>query len=853
MRGLFCFWRLFISNFPVATSPLPVLLSSAMTSLPIDHILPDLLRILATNSCAVLQAPPGAGKTTRVPLALSSEPWLAGQSILMLQPRRIAARHAAEFMADQLGEEVGKTVGYTIRFERKTSRATRIEVVTEGILTRRLQSDPELNGIGLVIFDEFHERNIHSDLALALSREVQTALRDDLKILVMSATLDAEPVAALLDNCPVLTSPGKSFPVTTRHVPQPENRTIAESMVRGIRIALGETSGDILAFLPGAGEINRCKDLLSGDRGVDIRPLYGSMPFREQRLAIQPGDKRRVVLATNVAETSLTIDGINTVIDSGWERRPRFDVASGLTRLELKRISTASAIQRRGRAGRLGPGVCYRLWSEGEEKQLLPQAPPEIRTADLAPLVLELANWGETDPQRLSWLDRPSVAQIKKAKDLLEQLAALEGNGQITPIGRKMVRLPVPPRLARLIVAAEAKNLVPLACELAALLSERDLQTEAMATEISDCDLESRWRFLHRNLTTPGARSVMRVAGHLNKLMVVTGQPTWPSPPQPIQRMLVAAWPDRIARGRQPGSDRYLMSDGSGAILSQRSSLPKPPFLIALNLHYRGGQPEITMASTIDQSVIEEQLADRVQQETQVLWDMQEDRVVAREIRTLGDLILSEKPIKPTSEEQVEATLSGIRQLGIDRLGWSGEAQQFLARVRLCARMVPEEDWPDFSSEGLTEDLAEWLAPFLKGVTTRATLERFNPHEALKAMLPWHLQNRLDQLAPERIEVPSGSRIRIDYTAQEIPVLAVKLQELFGLKNGPEILNGKLPLLIHLLSPAGRPLGVTRDLEHFWDKVYPEVRKEMRGRYPKHPWPDDPWNASPTAKTRKKM
>ncbi len=831
----------------------PALFSSAMTSLPIDHILPDLLQALKASNSVVLQAPPGAGKTTRVPLAVSTQPWLAGQSILMLQPRRIAARHAAEFMASELHEDVGHRVGYTIRFERNTSKNTIIEVVTEGILTRRLQSDPELKGVGLVIFDEFHERNIHSDLALALCREVQTVLRTDLKILVMSATLDAEPVAALLDDCPILTSAGQSHPVTIRYLPSSAHDSIAESTARAIRTALRERSGDILAFLPGAGEINRCRNILSSEPGVDIRPLYGNMPFSEQLMAIRPGKQRRVVLATNVAETSLTIEGISTVVDSGWERRSRFDSASGLSRLELKRISAASATQRCGRAGRLGPGACYRLWSEGEQDQLLPQAPPEIRTSDLAPLVLELASWGETEPQRLSWLDPPSSSRVDKAKRLLKDLRALDAADKITEIGQKMLRFPVPPRMARLIVTAEAENQGALACELAALLSERDLTGPGTATHASNCDLISRWYRLHAEPATPGARSVRRVAEHLKRVIGATGTVRWPADHQIVQRLLISAWPDRVARQRQAGSDRYLMTDGSGAVLSGRSSLQKPLFLIALGLHYRGNEPEITMATSLDQAVLADQLADRIIHHREVCWDDREDRIIAREKMVLGSLIITETPIKPTPDEQIEAALDGIRQRGISMLNWSIEAERLVARVRLCARMCPEYDWPDFSHEGLTTNLENWLSPFLAGVTSRQALGRINLVEALKAALDWNQFQRLDQLVPERIVVPSGSKIRIDYTSEETPVLAAKLQELFGLKDGPAILNGKVPLRIHLLSPAGRPLAVTQDLEYFWNNAYPEVRKEMRGRYPKHPWPEDPWNAPATAKTKRKM
>ncbi len=825
-----------------------------MNSLPIDQILPALCLALSENKSAVLQAAPGAGKTTRVPLELLDQPWLAGKSILMLQPRRLAARHAAEYMAELLGEKVGQRIGYSIRFERKRSQQTRLEIVTEGILTRRLQSDPELSGIGLVIFDEFHERNINSDLALALCRDTQLALREDLKLLVMSATLDAEPISVLLDHCPILTSPGRSFPIETRYLPQPSERNSAESVAAGIRTALRDTSGDILAFLPGAGEIRRCAGLLTDLTGVAIRPLFGGMPFAEQRQAIEPGDKRRVVLATNIAETSLTIDGITTVVDCGWERRPRFDSGSGLTRLELKRISVASATQRQGRAGRLGPGTCYRLWSEAQQAELLPQTPPEIRSADLSPLLLELACWGETAPERLSWLDVPPPAPLQQARQLLVELKSLTPDGQATRLGQRMVRLPLPPRLARLVLAADEDHQTALGCDLAALLSERDLLPKSALPLATDCDLETRWRLLQRLPRVDGAKTVLRVAEDLRRTMNLSkGANSWPDKNDRVQRWLVLAWPDRISRQREAGSDRYLLSSGGGAVLSCRSGLPKPTFLVALDLDQRNDQAEITIASTLERTTLEEIFADRLQPRRQVSWDKREERVVAREVIALGALILAECPVKATSDEQLQAALVGVRDIGIERLNWTREALQLCARVAHCAANFPQDGWPDLSFDALTSQLEDWLGPYLTGVTTRAELERFNPYTALKNQLSWDLLARLEQLAPERIEIPSGAQIRIDYCAEGSPLLAAKLQELFGLKQTPAILDGRLPLLIHPLSPAGRPLAVTQDLRYFWDHAYPEIRKEMRGRYPKHPWPEDPWNAQATAKTNKSL
>lgn len=822
-----------------------------MTSLPIETLLPELRQALSQSSAVVLQAPPGAGKTTRVPLALLDQPWLEGQSILVLQPRRLAARHAAEFMASQLGETVGQTVGYTIRFERKRSHRTRIEVVTEGVLTRRLQNDPELSDVGLVIFDEFHERNIHSDLALALCRDAQLGLRNDLKLLVMSATLDAAPIAGLLDNCPVLTSDGRSFPVTVRYLSHFNDQKIAENVAAGVRVALKAGEGDILAFLPGAGEIRRCIEQLKDLTHIALCPLFGGLPFEQQRQALVPGERRRVVLATNIAETSLTIEGIEAVVDSGWERRPRFDIGTGVTRLELKRISVASATQRQGRAGRLGPGRCYRLWSEGQQAQLLPQAPAEIRSADLAPLLLELSCWGETKPECLTWLDPPSESHLHQARNLLKALDAIDDAGIVTVLGQKMVRFPLAPRLARLLVSAEQDGEAALGCDLAALLSERDLLSKAHTPTRTLCDLETRWQLLTHSPHVAGVKAVRRISTDLQRFVGVKKKALWPDDIHMVQRWLAVAYPDRIARQRQVGSDRYLLSDGSGAQLSRCSGLDAPECLVALVLEHRNDQSQIVVASTIDRSVLEEVFGAQFKTLRQVYWNEREDRVVAVEIVSYNALQLESRPVKATQKEQIEATLDGVRRLGIERLAWSRETEQLIGRVRTVARFRAQDGWPDLNPEALTEQLDEWLAPFLSGITTRAALERFNPLAALKTLITWNLQQQLERLVPERIAVPSGSRIRIDYSGEGPPVLAVKLQELFGLQQGPTVLEGQLALQVHLLSPAGRPLAMTQNLENFWNEVYPEVRKEMRGRYPKHPWPDDPWNTQATARTKR--
>jgi ATP-dependent helicase HrpB len=824
-----------------------------MSTLPIEQILPTLLSLLSQNSAVVVQAPPGAGKTTRIPLALMKQEWLAGQKILMLQPRRIAARHAAEHMAFQLGEAVGQRIGFSVRFERQHSEQTQIEVVTEGILTRRLQTDPELKGVGLVIFDEIHERNIHSDLALALCRDAQQSIRSDLKLLVMSATLDAEPIAKVLDDCPVLTSSGHCYPVDTRYLPQTEKISIAQAVANGIKTALNETDSDILAFLPGSREIHQCAELLASLSHIDIRPLFGGLNINQQRLAIAPGSKRRVVLATNIAETSLTINGISAVVDSGWERRPRFDLSSSVTRLELKRISLASATQRQGRAGRLGPGICYRLWSQGQQAELLPQAPAEIRNADLAPLVLELACWGESNPHRLCWIDPPSPNHLKQAKNLLQELGALDQEGRATSLGRQMICLPLPPRLSRFVIAAQNDGYGALACELATLLNERDLLPRSATKQRSECDLHTRWLHYKHQITSPDTQSVQRLIKDLKRIIKVSGDSWWPTNVEFVQAWLTQAWPDRIARQRDPESKRYLFSDGSGATLSARSGLQQPPFLVAISLEQRLKENEIVVASTIHQASLEAIFSQRLKPQRQICWDEKTERVQAKEIVALGAIILSERPLKASREEQIAGAIAGVRQIGIERLNWTRDALQLRARIKRCATERPKDGWPDVSFSHLTDQLESWLAPFLSGVTTRSNLESFDPTEALKSRMTWDQQQRLNQLTPERILVPSGSHIRIDYNVDGPPLLAVKLQELFGLKHNPTILENRVPLLIHLLSPAGRPLAVTQDLEHFWNHTYPQVRKEMRGRYPKHPWPEDPWNASATARTKKRM
>ena len=835
---------------------------STRPSLPIDATLLELQTVLSVSPACVLQAPPGAGKTTRVPLELLNAPWLSGRSILMLEPRRLAATNAAHYLAAQLGERIGGQVGYTIRFERKVSQTTRIEVVTEGILTRRLQNDPELSGVGLVIFDEIHERNLNSDLALALCRDAQLGLRPDLRILAMSATLDAAPLAKLLGDAPLLSSSGRAYPVEIVHLgPPPPRMSLAEAVTVAIRRALKEREGDLLVFLPGVAEIKRTERLLA-DLSAEllICPLYADLPFASQEQAILPDkERRKIVLATNIAETSLTIEGVKIVIDGGLERRPRFDAARGMSSLETVRISLSSAVQRSGRAGRLAPGCCYRLWSAGEEGTLLPYTPPEIRSADLAPLALELARWGISDAASLSWLDPPPPGHLAAARTLLGQLGALDAVGRITPLGQRMAELPVHPRLARLLLAAQESGEGALGATLAALLSERELlRSGASLPHGSASDVIDRLELYAgsrtENVDVGACAAMTRAARQFRQLLGSRGEgESGQVTPALLASLLAPAFPDRIGKEREGQSGHYLLASGVGARLSTRSRLKPPPWIIALQL--RGGQGiegEMDLATPLDPANLEKHVVSGAESAREVFWDERAERVVGREVRRFGAIIVNERMVAPRPEESIAALCNGVRRLGLERLGWSRAAQQLLGRVRFVATLPGADDWPDLSDFRLLETLELWLGPFLSNCRSRADLERCDPLPALLATLSWQQQRRLDELAPEKLTVPSGSILPLDYPLDGAPHLEVKLQELFGLGESPRIGNHQVAVVLHLLSPARRPLAVTADLRNFWNQVYPEVKKEMRGRYPKHPWPDDPWSAIATRHTKKR-
>jgi len=666
--------------------------------LPVDEALPALQAALTERPCAVLQAPPGAGKTTRVPLALLDAPWLAGRKILMLEPRRLAATNAARYMAKLLDEPVGQRIGYAIRYARQVSTATRIEVVTEGILTRRVQADPELSGVGLVIFDEFHERNLNSDLALALCRDVQLGLREDLRILVMSATLDAEPVSRLLGEAPLVTSAGRTHPVTIRYLEQDLPGRPEETVAAAVRRALRESSGDLLVFLPGAGEIRRCAELLADvAREVELHQLYGNLPFAAQERAILPGARRKLVLATNIAETSLTIEGVAVVIDSGLERRPRFDAARGMTTLELTRISRASADQRAGRAGRLGPGVCYRLWTEGLHGSLLPFTPPEIRNADLAPLALDLARWGVSDATELSWLDPPPTGHLAGARALLRLLGALDAQDRITPRGETMATFPAHPRLTRLLIAACERGCPELGASLAALLAERDtLPIDAHPRHAGDSDLLERLPLLRRPenaVTAKAARYFQRLLG------IGRDSDQSAADSATIGRLLAVAFPDRIGREREPGSGRYLLSNGQGARLSPRSVVKGGEWLVAVDLAGQSGaEGEIRLANRLTREQIEKDFGQDLDWQREVAWEDRAERINAREVRRIGALVWRERPVKATAEETTRALLEVVHRRGLTLFDWSSPAlRQWRARVMLLAKVQPEGEWPELS------------------------------------------------------------------------------------------------------------------------------------------------------------
>jgi len=853
-----------------------------MPELPIDSALPDLLTALGRHNNVVLQAPPGAGKTTVVPLALLDCEWLGDKNIIVLEPRRLAARAAAARMAELLEEPLGQTVGYQIRAERVAGKQTRILVVTEGILTRLLQSDPELARTAVVIFDEFHERNLQGDLSLALCLQSQEYLRADLKLLVMSATLETEAVAALLGDAPVVSSEGRSYPVHVHYLPQQQphrqlpddNRQLPALMARKIAEWTDEQEGSLLAFLPGVGEIKQVEELLrerlAHREEITIAPLYGDLGKQPQDTAIAPSPpgRRKIVLATNVAETSLTIEGIRMVVDSGLMRESRFDPNTGMNRLVTTTISQASATQRCGRAGRLSEGQCLRLWSESRQDGLAAKNTPEILLSDLAPLMLELAQWGVRQVDELRWLDPPPPGPVAQAQELLQQLGALDGEQRITAHGSAMLALGAHPRLAHMMIRSLDWDLAGDACLLAALLSERDIfRGEACW----DRDIHKRMEVLLGRAKDPGADrgAVQRIREQaktwrrqLDKTRAGATQKTQADIDEAdrIGALLGLAYPDRIARSRRDRERRFLLASGRGAHFSHDDELALADYLAIAELDGQGRDARIQLAARISERALRACFADLIKQDESVRWDEKAGRAVASLRTTLGRLVLDEQPAPNVSAALLSrALLDAIRQRGLATLPWSREADALRARVRFLRRRGDEFPQllaglalPDWSDEALMDSLEAWLLPHLQGFNKLEQLKQLNLHRILQGQLDWPSLQKIDDLAPSHFAVPSGSRIQIDY-GEEPPVLAVRLQEMFGLAQTPAILKGQYPLMIHLLSPARRPVQVTRDLASFWANTYLEVKKELRIKYQKHFWPDDPLTAQATSKTRKRM
>jgi ATP-dependent helicase HrpB len=812
----------------------------SLPAFPVDLVIPSLRLALTQHACAVLVAEPGAGKTTRVPLALLQEVWLSGKRIVMLEPRRLAARAAAKRMADTLGEAVGETVGYTVRLERKVSARTRIEVVTEGILTRRLQNDPELKDTGVLIFDEFHERSLDGDLGLALALDVQRGLRDDLKIIVMSATLDAQKLSSHLDSAPVISASGRMFPVDVVHLEKASRFTLADDAVKAIRRALQDLKGSLLVFLPGEGEIRRVEEtLLRSDlpTNTDVRPLYGAMALSDQDQAIQasPQGRRKIVLATTIAETSLTIEGIEAVIDVGLKRVPRFDPAAGMTSLEIVRVSQASAEQRKGRAGRLGPGWCYRLWPEAETRALAALDEPEIRSADLSGLVLELARWGVSQADGLPWYEVPPRAAFAQAQDLLRRLSALDSENRVTAHGRAMAELPLHPRLAHMVIAGKALGAGHSAAEIAALLSERD-----GAARDASIDVEQRLMMLRgaaKDRWKQTVRQIRDQAGLQNDTAEV-----------PHGVLVALAYPDRIGRKR---GGRFQLSGGGGAVLPEHDNLNKSDWVVVATLDGATGDGKARLAAALTNNEIEKYFGDLIIESEGVFWDAKAHAVKAGLTRKLGAIVLQEKPAQSIDPTQTAAAmLEGVSVMGLAALPWSEAARGFQARIKFLARVMPELELPDVSDDALLATAAEWLLPYLEGMMRKADLTRLDVLQILQGLVPHDVARRLDKLAPQRMTVPGGGSYRIDYDVEGDPVLSVRLQEMFGLQSAPQVADGRARLKIVMLSPGMKPVAVTQSLETFWLQGYPDVRKDMRGRYPKHSWPEDPLNAIAVAPRR---
>lgn len=823
-----------------------------MEQYPIERDLPRIKELLNTHNRLVLQAPPGAGKSTIVPWQLLGEPWLKGKKMVMLEPRRIATKSVAVRMADLLKESVGQTVGYRIRFEQMVSKATRCEVVTEGILTRMIQDDNTLEDVGLVIFDEFHERSLHGDLALALCCEVQQVIRPDLRIIVMSATLDTSNVSAMLNGAPTVTSTGRQFPVAIKYISQDKDLNLVTSVSRAIRRALAEQQGDILVFLPGAGEIMRVQESLD-DGAVDARVqvLYGALPFDKQQQAIlpDPNGNRKIVLATSIAETSLTIQGITTVVDSGYARIPRFDPRSGLTRLDTVRVTKDAADQRAGRSGRLGPGVCYRLWAEPVQHMLLPSRQPEILEADLAPLVLELSNWGINNAEAIGWVTAPPAGAISQARDLLSQLGAIDEKG-ITLHGRNMLKLPAHPRIAHMLISNG--QLTALGTDVAALLEERDpLEKIAGADLTLRVEALRKWRRGDRvSADIRALERVERIASSWRKTMACKTDNAHPVD-QEVGALIAEAYPERIARQIEKHGVRYKFANSRVARLPEHDPLLREVWLAVADVDSGQTEGRIFLAAALDEADVRH----RAKPVDVLDWDFNKQSLVAAREFRIGNVVLRSKPIAAIDgADRLRVLCNAIRSTGISMLGFTEADQQWRARITSLRAWRPEEAWPDVSDDSLLANLETWLGPHLENVTRKTDFAKLNMSNILEGLLPWELASRLTALAPTKLIVPSGSAIQIQYSINAAtPFIEVRIQEMFGLQETPAINQERTSLVVHLLSPGYKPVQVTQDLKSFWHTAYHEVRKEMRRRYPKHHWPEDPWTAEAVRGIRKKI
>ncbi len=820
--------------------------------LPIEPDMPRILAALEAQPNLVLIAPPGAGKTTRMPLALLDAAWAQGQKIIIVEPRRVAARGAARRMAATLGEEVGQTIGWRMRLDTKVGPHTRIEVITDGLLTRRLQSDPELTGIAAVLFDEFHERRLESDLGLALALEAQAALRPDLRLVVMSATLSGERLGPLM-GAEVIETQGRAFPIDIRYRP-PARRHIAEDVADCVRESLGADQGDILVFLPGAGEIERARRALGSlSAGVSLHILHGDLSAEAQDRALRPDPAggRKIILSTAIAETSLTIEGVKVVIDSGLMRVARFDQNSGMDRLETVTVTLSSATQRAGRAGRLGPGICYRLWPEAETRGLLTQAAPELLEADLSPLALELAQWGAKDASQLAFLDPPPAAHFAAATDLLRSLDLIDAQGAITDHGRQCGSMGLHPRLSHMIIMGRARGLGSMAAYLAALLSDRDPLRGAGADAV--LRLEALMGGQARSHLGDSA-SLARIA-RLAKTWIARGSSDHKGAIDPLDVgiLIALAYPDRVAARRAGSQTSFRLVNGRGAEIDTSDSLARCDFLAIADLDGPARGAKIRLAAPLSLEKIDDLFGPSIETRRTCQWDSRQEAVTSRIQRRLSQLVLEDRPDQAADPDDVRAALmAGIRAMGLEVLPWEPRATQLVARARLVARHAPDADVPDLSAPALISGLEDWLGPDLDGRTRRSHLKDIDLAQALKRLFNYGQMRVLDRLAPEDWQAPTGSTITLDYTQGDLPVLAVRLQEVFGLSDTPRICDGRLGVLLHLLSPAHRPVQVTADLAGFWRGSYSAVRADLRGRYPKHAWPDDPANAAPLRGTKKR-